>query len=168
MNFNTLYGYTWGKLFRREVLDGVEDPEDISIGEDGVVSYRALSNAKNGVAFTHRPIYYYRIRSGSLSGHGQAFGKRDLDVFKQIKYVSSDTDMSKYSNDIRAFTFSLYYGAMKKYLLSDAETKKEYIKEYKIIKTFLQENWKNVMLFAKNPRIKILALSYRLCKHNYD
>lgn len=165
LNLNTLYGYPWGKLFKRDVLDGVENPEDMSCGEDGVFSYRALSNAKNGVAFTYSPIYYYRIRSGSLSGHGQVFGKRDLDVFSQIKYVSSCTDINEYDNDIRAFTFSLYYGAMKKYLSSDADTKKKYMKEYKIIKIFLQENWKNVMFFAKNPRIKILALNYRLCKH---
>lgn len=46
---------------KREVLDGVEDPEDMSCGDHGEFSYRALSNAKNGVTFTDSPIYYYRI-----------------------------------------------------------------------------------------------------------
>ena len=165
LNLHTLYGYPWGKLFKREVLEGVKNPEDMSCGEDGVFSYRALSNAKNGVAFTDIPIYYYRIRGGSLSGHGQAFGNRDLDVFKQIEYITACTDEQKYYKEILAFTFALYNGAMCKYLLSDDESKARFANEYNKMKIFSQKNWKKVVVYASNPRIKFLALKYGFRKN---
>ena len=160
LNLHTLYGYPWGKLFKREILEGIKDPEDMSCGDDGVFSYRALSNAKNGVAFTNIPIYYYRIRGGSLSGHGQAFGNRDLDVFKQIRYVTECTDEQKHYDDIRTFTFALYNDAVNKYLLSDQESKECFVNEYNEMQKFMQQNWKKVAMHASNPRIKILALKY--------
>lgn len=160
LNLHTLYGYPWGKLFKRGILEGVKDPEDMICGDDGVFSYRALSNAKNGVAFTDIPIYYYRIRGGSLSGHGQAFGNRDLDVFKQIRYVTECTDEQKHYDDIRTFTFALYSDAVNKYLLSDQESKECFVNEYNEMEKFMQQNWKKVAMHASNPRIKILALKY--------
>lgn len=160
LNLHTLYGYPWGKLFRREVLSDVYDPEDMSCGDDGVFSYRALCNAKRGVSFTEEPIYYYRIRTDSLSGHGDQFAERDLDVMKQVKYVTECTPQ-QYQKELQVFKFLLYSGAIDKYKKSDLETRIKYMKEYQMMKKDCDSIWRKVLLDALNPKSKLKALKYR-------
>ena len=162
LNFHTLYGYPWGKLFKREILTNVKDPEDMSSGDDGVFSFLALKNAKN-IAFTDYPVYYYRIRRDSLSGHGGNFEIRDLDVFKQIEYIKeSIKDEKAYLNDFKIFTFGLLNGAIQKYNKSDNKSKTKFKTEYDKMKKICDE-YCNVVIFKSfNPRMKANALMYRI------
>ena len=59
--------YSWGKLFRRELLIKHQSiiPTDISIGEDAVVTYPCIADAEV-LSIIHEPLYYYRQRSGSM------------------------------------------------------------------------------------------------------
>lgn len=159
LNLHTLYGYSGGKLYRKEIIEGNKYPEDMSYGEDGVFSYQALCNAQRGVSFTEEPIYYYRIRTDSLSGHGDQFAERDLDVMKQVKYVTECTP-EQYQKELQVFKFLLYSGAIDKYKKSDLETRNKYIKEYQMMKKECDSVWKNVMLNAINPKHKRKAFIY--------
>lgn len=55
----------WGKLCRRELLDGIEYPVG-AIHEDLPVTHRLLSRARR-VAVVHAVAYYYVQRSGSIT-----------------------------------------------------------------------------------------------------
>ncbi|OZG66566.1 capsular polysaccharide biosynthesis protein [Bifidobacterium eulemuris] len=162
LNLHTLYGYPWGKLFRREVLEDVWNPEDMSYGEDGVFSYRALYNAERGVAFTDKPIYYYRIRRDSLTQHGQGFRERDLEILKQVQYVREWTKDESFAHPLNVFEFISYTGMMQKYLAADATVRNEFTEEFMTMKTACDSTWKSCLLHAKNPAFRLRALRYGL------
>lgn len=162
LNFHTLYGYPWGKLFKKEILNDVKDPEDMASGDDGVFSFYALMNAKS-VAFTNHPVYYYRIRRDSISGHGEDFRKKDLDVFKQLDYVKRRLKTEKYfENDFKVFTFGLLYEALKKYNISSTDTKNLFLDEYIKMKKVCNENCNTTIWKSSNPKMRIKALKYKL------
>lgn len=167
LNVHTLYGYPFGKLFKREVLLDVRYPEDMSCGEDGVFSFWALSKAYR-VAFTRHPIYYYRIRSDSLSGRGHSFAGRELDVFRQVEYVREILEDSKFVKYLDVFAFMLFLGPMDKYISSDEEAKRQFQDAYLKMKTYCDKVWKGVMFLSINPRVKIVAMKYGLKKRQYD
>ena len=161
LNFHTLYGYPWGKLFKKEILENVKDPEDMTSGDDGVFSFYALMNAKS-VAFTDHPVYNYRIRRDSLSGHGGDFRKRDLDVFKQLDYVKKRINTEReFENDFKVFMFGLMYEALIKYNNSSKEAKELFLEEYKKIRKICNENCNATILKSSNPKMKIKALKYK-------
>lgn len=162
LNLHTLYGYPWGKLFRKEVLKDVWDPEDMSCGDDGVFSYRALYNAKRGVAFTDKPIYYYRIRQDSLTQHGQGFRARDLEILKQVQYVREWTKDEGFEYPLDVFEFISYTGMMQKYLTAETAVRNEFAEEFMTMKTACDSTWKSCLLHAKNPAFRLRALRYSL------
>lgn len=163
LNLHTLYGYLWGKLFKRNVLNHIRVPEDMSIGEDGVFSYLALQNAKNGVAFNDNPIYYYRIRNDSLSGRGSCFNIRDLDVLKQVFYVRKYTLVPHFEKDLNVFEFILFYNSLKKYNKSNASIQRLFFEEANLLKHGCDLCWIDCFLFAKNPKFRFQALRYKFC-----
>lgn len=57
--------YVWGKLFRREMLEGIKFPAG-KLYEDVAVVYRVLSKAKRVVQSAHC-VYYWRQRQGSIT-----------------------------------------------------------------------------------------------------
>jgi glycosyltransferase involved in cell wall biosynthesis len=59
--------YSWGKLFKRELLKKyqLKVPDSITIGEDTVVTYPALADA-DLLSVIHNPVYFYRQRSRSM------------------------------------------------------------------------------------------------------
>lgn len=164
LSFHTLYGYPWGKLYRKEVLVNVKDPEDMSVGEDGVFSYRALYNAKNGVSFTDYPIYYYRIRKDSLSGHGQQFAKRDLDIIKQVSYIRECTINKTFNKSLDIFEFVIFTGALSKYYTSDENTKANFENEAEYMIKRCKKCAPNCLIYSINPYFKFDALKWIIKK----
>lgn len=162
LNFHTLYGYPWGKLFKRYVLKNVKDPEDMSSGDDGVFSFLALANA-NTIAFTDYPVYYYRIRRDSISGHGGDFRQKDLDIFKQIEYIKNRVIKQKeFASDLKVFTFGLIYENLIKLNNSSKEVKELFVDEYKKMKKICDENCNMTILKSSNPKMRVKALKYKI------
>lgn len=165
LNFHTLYGYPWGKLFKRSILEGIQDPEDMSSGDDGVFSYRALYNAKNGVEFTSQPVYYYRIRRDSLTARGSGFRERDFDIIRQIQYVREVTKDNKLSHCLNVFEFLSYLGTLKKYESSSEDMRRRFIAPSKVLEDSCNALWKECFIYARNPKHKLMALQYGLIHH---
>lgn len=161
LNFHTLYGYPWGKLFKRSILEGIMIPEDMSNGEDGVFSFRALCAAANGVAFTSRPVYYYRIRSDSLTARGSGFAERDLDIIKQIQYIRQSTH-SGFKHSLNVFEFLSYLGVLRKYEASSADKQSEFKDASDVLRQSCNSLWRECFIYANNPRHKFTALQYGL------
>ena len=165
LNFHTLYGYLWGKIFKREVLKGLNHPEDITIGEDGVFSFMALTNAHT-ISFTDKPVYYYRKRGDSLSNHGNNLREVEiLDAFKQIDYIEKNLRniyIYIYYVDLKIFTFGLLNGVIQKYKNSDKDTQKNFYKEYQTMKKYCDEYCNTVIFKSINPRMRWEAIKYKL------
>ena len=62
-----IFSYSWGKLYRREVLieNQLKVQEDITIGEDALCLYPTLLDAST-VVILNEPYYHYRQRADSL------------------------------------------------------------------------------------------------------
>lgn len=59
----------WSKLYRRDLLEKVNFPEDIKLHEDQMVAHRFIVEA-GGLVFCRAPLYFYRKRSNSLITEG--------------------------------------------------------------------------------------------------
>ena len=67
VNTHGISTFSWGKLFKRELIlqHQLDVPEDITLGEDSVVTYPCIGNAKK-LMVIHEPLYFYRQRSKSM------------------------------------------------------------------------------------------------------
>lgn len=76
----------WNKLFKRELFKetNILFPDRIYC-EDLAVVARILCNAKK-VAYIDKPLYYYLIRSGSLS-HQVKYNPKTADIFTSLKII---------------------------------------------------------------------------------
>lgn len=76
-----------GKLFRKEVFNGIWFPED-KIYEDLATIYKVFHKAEK-IIFYNVPLYYYRKREGSIMQ--QRFHKKKLDIIgiskEQIEFL---------------------------------------------------------------------------------
>ena len=63
-----LFGYTWNKFFRRElvVASGARFVEGLSASEDEIFTL-AVCRAANSAALLHAPVYHYRLGEGGLT-----------------------------------------------------------------------------------------------------
>ncbi len=88
--------YVWNKLFKREVLLGIQDKVDnrISTGEDGAVTYPALLKCKK-VAVTDNVAYHYRQREDSMLKQKAGYSKEA----KRLKYLYEYLEQWSYSTD---------------------------------------------------------------------
>lgn len=84
LRFRTFTHAPWGKVIRRNLLDGIEFPVGIKVGEDLHVSYRLLGKASNIVS-TDAVAYYYCVRVDSaMNSRGPAAVENAMWVFGQM------------------------------------------------------------------------------------
>ena len=59
--------FSWGKLFKKDILYKIQMavPNEITIGEDTVVTYPAITSSKS-ISVINDPIYFYRQRANSM------------------------------------------------------------------------------------------------------
>lgn len=63
-----VFGYTWVKVFRRDVLEGVRFPADLNLYEDEVFTCQVIACDRK-VSIIPRALYYYTVGNGlSLVG----------------------------------------------------------------------------------------------------
>lgn len=75
--------FPWDKLFRRELLIGMEFPENMRF-EDLVFVYQVVVKAKN-IGVVDEPLYHYR--KTSQGGFLNTFSKQTLDIIKAFELV---------------------------------------------------------------------------------
>lgn len=162
LNCHTLSGYSAAKLYKKRILENLTFPEDMCCGEDGVFSLRAYNKAERGVPFSPKPIYNYLVREGSLSGHGEEFSDRDIDIFKQIRYARECIVDSSYKRELNVFEFLSYNGILSKYLKSSDNVKIKYAEQALLLRKSCDRCWKDCFVYGINPLHKVKALQYRI------
>ncbi len=101
--------HIWGKLYRRELFDGISFPEGKSYEDLAVMPY-ILKNVKKFKP-VDTPLYYYHIREDSITG--QSFSAADIEGLDQkievAKMICGEfPELSGYANDcILDFSFYL-------------------------------------------------------------
>lgn len=76
--------FAWGKMYRREILDGITFPSGKKF-EDIATTYQAVERAEH-VMLLQKPKYYYMQRSNSISRCGNILNSIDRCTGHQQRY----------------------------------------------------------------------------------
>ena len=93
----------WNKLFKRSLFieNNVSFPEKL-LAEDLAVVTRILCNV-NKISYIEKPLYYYLIRTNSLS-HQTKFNPKSADIIKSLdiirKYFKEKQCYKKFKNEL--------------------------------------------------------------------
>ena len=118
--------HLWDKLFKRQVIEGINFRTDITV-EDRIVTDRLLSKAKR-VVYDPTPMYHFRERSGSNSKRrGMVRKNVEANLLMEEFLNSEHPELSKECN---AFMLYEFITAIQNELVSDAPDKND-LKEYK-------------------------------------
>jgi glycosyltransferase involved in cell wall biosynthesis len=83
------WGAMWGKIYRREIFDGIEFPS-LSNLEDYVVMTRVYDRVPK-IWFSEEQLYHHCLREGSLSSGGFSRSKiRSIDAAETIRKYFAD------------------------------------------------------------------------------
>lgn len=162
LNCRKISGYSGGKLYKRSIISKIRFHDDMRYGEDGVFSFDSICNSSI-VIYTNYKFYKYRIRNNSLTGRNTDFSDKNLDIFKQIKYlkkINADFPIRW----LRIFEFVLFLSEIKNYENSSKSTKKKYAKIFNLMYNYCSRNWLNVAISTINLRIKKDAILFGIHK----
>lgn len=100
-----IFSYSWGKMYRREVLlqNQLNVDEDIVMGEDALCVYPTLLDAES-VVVLKQPYYHYRQRADSLTKN-----LRKLEISKMQKVYDKLKDTFKQKEVLDIMLPQLHY-----------------------------------------------------------
>lgn len=143
-------GYVWNKLYRRELLDGIEFNSEIKILEDLLFNYNVFKRIKN-MAFIDSRSYHYVQRGQSAMHRG--FGEEHRKMVETARFICRDLEgesreLADAGKGLLGTTILWVVDVMAEYGPYDADTVKQYRAEFKpLAKTY--------------KRLKRVPFSYR-------
>ena len=81
------------KLFRRDLIQGIEFPNGFAIGEDMFFVFETLKQARKVVLDSSKSLYRYQIREGSAMT--SKFSDKNMDPVRLSKRMMEDTAVTK-------------------------------------------------------------------------
>lgn len=112
---------SWGKLYRKEIIDGIIFPVG-KINEDDATYYKFASNA-NKIGFTNRILYYYFLSQHSVMRNSNTFKTDFISIYHdRISYFESKND--KYLIDKSYERFAIVLILIYSQWISEARTDK--------------------------------------------
>ena len=139
LNEKYYVGVVWGKMYKKELWDGIRFNVNTKIAEDLEVLYDILKKATLISVDTANLFYFYRIRSGSVVK--QKYNKHfenEVNIIDKIRQ-----DIEKEFTEIYDYAIKRYvasnFGCIMRYYRENKETKgvkhlKNNIKKYKLKK----------------------------------
>lgn len=141
------------KLYKHDILKDIFFDEGRSSNEDRYFLFKVLCNCKKCV-FLHDIVYLYEKHSNSLSNK-----KVDNRIFdniyfsdKMVEYINNN--IPKLNKEAKYNNVLTYMKVYRNIFRSDNNTIKNFEKELKIIKKYIQTNYKDVDL----PKSKIIEI----------
>jgi glycosyltransferase involved in cell wall biosynthesis len=85
----------WAKMFKKQVLDGLEFPQDQAYGEDLVVLYQAMYRMPKAV-FVPEDLFFYRVRPESAMHVGLTSRRMDseLAMSEKVERIFAGKEMT--------------------------------------------------------------------------
>lgn len=129
-------GYVWNKLYRRELLEGIEFDGGIKILEDLLFNYNAFKRVKAAV-FSGCRSYHY-IQRGQSAMH-KGFGEEHRQMVQTARFICRDladksSELVNAGKGLLATTILWVVDVMAEYGPYDAALVKEYRAEFKPLK----------------------------------
>ena len=144
-----------GKLYKREILDGITMPEGI-INEDDWTTWKLYYRA-NKIVVTNRPLYYYTVNPNSIMSAAKK--KPDTTYYgaydERIAFFKERGE--KGLEDVSRMQFC------KSLLLSYSNSQLTEAQRKEILRRF-KENWKELRMSSVVPLLfKVLFFGFILC-----
>lgn len=121
----------WTKVFRKEILKSCFDiPDDIMIGEDVIISYRAMELC-NSMYFLNKPLYIYNTDNSKSLTH-QYGDNLSLSTYKYLLQTHSTANVYYLKQIVNRYLYLL------KALYIDKYTRESNMKAFSSIKRFVK------------------------------
>ncbi len=133
-------GYVWNKLYRKELLEGIEFDGSIKILEDLLFNYNVFKRVKSA-AFCDCKSYHY-IQRGQSAMH-RGFGEEHRKMVQTARFICHDLEdesqeLADAGKGLLAKTIIWVVDVMAEYGPYDAGLVKEYRAEFKpLMKTYM-------------------------------
>jgi len=152
----------WGKLYKRDLFEGVEYPEK-RVYEDAATTYRLYYRTKR-VVHTSAQYYFYYIHSGSISNSG--FNPRSMDKMTAADEIidfanENNPDLLPYAECFKTVTALRLAASM-----SSDDKKKHMVEHKKIDQILLNPYYRKNRMLSK--RHKFLMKLYKYCKPAFN
>lgn len=137
--YNIITVVQWGKLFKKEIFDGLEFPVG-KIHEDEYMIFEELKRAQK-VSYILQPLYYYRYRADSIMN--KPFNISRYDAVKYLEERNEYFTKLKYSDLIRKnnnMIFNNLLGLQIMRKIKKCEEIEDYLIYDKMIKKYAKKN----------------------------
>ncbi len=130
----------WGRLFRKSVLEGIETPPDITVGEDGITTYLIWGKQSIRVTLVEKFLYHYIQRDGSMINTVTPTNRA-----QRAKYIKWLFNYFKLHLEEKNISMCLSYNVMNEYYsyLRDGGNPNE---DYELYDIVLKQLWNNKAL----------------------
>lgn len=98
----------WGKLYKRELIEGIFFPEHIRFAEDQPFVLHAYLNAKR-IFTVDQVIYYYRMREGEDKSLTQKIQENPIEILNYVLEMLNINDKNFKSDKVHAKLKASYY-----------------------------------------------------------
>lgn len=125
-----LKNYSWDKLIKKELFNGISFPENRK-NEDTPVIYQIISKAQK-IIYTTKELYFYRINNNSLTGKADLRFEYDflLALIERNNYLKSINNMELIEKNEDSI-LNLSIKTVTKYKLSPlTKNEKKYLQEF--------------------------------------
>lgn len=155
INFEKIfYSSVWSKLYKREIIDGIEFDNNIALGEDYFFNGLAY---KKALAFYYesKPLYNYNIREESISRN--RIDSHFFDKYSVAKMLADEYSQLNHlnDNDLYHITFSASYEIL--YELYEQHYSKDLRKKWRTVFKKESKKFKSSRIKSK---FKIFCMKY--------
>lgn len=130
----TIGGYLWNKVFKVQIIKehNIKFNENISYCEDLLFIKQYIEYVKK-VKYLNIPLYYYRIRKGSVSNN--FYSSKSISILNACELLINEYKDNKLFIENFMFSYILNYYKLKKFIPSDYKINLDIIsKEKRILK----------------------------------
>ena len=153
--------FAWNKIYRKELFNIIRYPEG-KLFEDIETTYKIFKTA-NRIAYLQEPLYYYRVREGSITK--TKFSVKNYDLIEAIDYVINDVQKNKnpYFGKVMLGYMGYYFEFIKSGLRHQIDMKNEKSRLKQIVKKnkacLVKEN---SISFKKRIELLVFCINDRL------
>lgn len=156
--FGQLNNAVWNKLYRADLLQGINFPQTIGHGEDLIFNLKYLKKCSGGI-IDNTPLYHYFKRKDSVTGSSFTERKFHEIESKDIALDIVEHDAPEQLENAKKYCFRARMNVLR--AIYSAQKENEYPEQVAACKAYVSKNYTTVKKNLRNKeRIEYLLLSF--------
>ena len=157
-----ILGCIWAKLYRKDILNGIQFDTRISMREDAAFNLEAFSRARSIALSTHCDYIYRQSNSTTSRSFHPCYDNEAEALLSRFKAIATQEKFPDLV--LHLGSLHLYMTWLKLFALHPQNSFSRTEEDELIRQSFFDEKWKNAFEAAPPGELK---LPYRLLKHFY-